>query len=83
MVVVKIEIWPHGEQKNARDLGSIIICNDGTGSKDLGSYNIAVSHGGRYWGKPGVWKSGRLKNYRRSLSPYHLIAKALAVCGIR
>jgi len=83
MVVVKIELWPHGDQEKARDLGSLIICNDMTGTKDYGSYNVAVSHGGRYWGKPGVWKSGLVKNFRRSLSPYHLVARALAACGIR
>jgi len=83
MVVVKIELWPHGDQKKARDLGSMIICNDRTGTPEECSYNVAISRGGRYWGRPGVWKKGKIEKYRRSLSPYHLVARALAVCGIR
>lgn len=83
MVVVKIELWPHGQQEQARDIGLMMISNDCRGTKDVGSYNVTVSHGGRFWGRDGVWKQGRVHAFRRQLSPYHLIARALAACGIR
>jgi hypothetical protein len=83
MIVVKIELWPHGKKEEARDLGVLTISNDGTGTDDVCAYDVLVAHGGKYWGKPGAWKRGRIEKFRRVLSPYHLVARALAACGIR
>lgn len=83
MVVAKIELWPHGVQDKAKPLGVVMIANDGQGDAEHGSYDVALSHAGKYWGKPGAWKSGHIERYRRTLSPYHLVARALAACGIR
>jgi len=82
MVVCKIELYPGGDSSKAQPLGVILIDNDGTGDLEVGNYNVNLSHSGTYWGKPGFWKTGRC-SYRRNLSPYHLIAKALAACGIK
>jgi hypothetical protein len=83
MVVVKIELWPHGKKEEARDLGVLMISNDGTGTAGVCSYDVSIGHGGKYWGKPGAWKRGKVHGFRRQLSPYHLLARALDACGIR
>lgn len=83
MLVVKIEIWPRGDKTQARDIGLILVSNDGQGDKEQAAYDVVVSHGGKYWGKTGKWKRGKVENFRRTLSPYHLVARALAACGIR
>ena len=80
MVVVSIELWPHGDQKRARPLGVALITNDGTGDKVAGNYEVKLSHSGKYIKKPGAYKTGTVKNHRRSLSVYHLIYKALKAC---
>ena len=82
MVVVSIEIWPHGDQSQSRPIGKIQITNDGSGTRAKGSYWVSVAHGGKYINKKGTWKRGRLTNHPRSLSPYHLVVRALMACGI-
>lgn len=77
MIVVKIELWPLGDQAQARVIGQARIANDGTGTSELGNYDVALAHAGAYAGKPGVWKRGRVERHRRALSPYHLVARAL------
>jgi len=79
MIVVKIELWPFGNpnHERARVLGVAKIANDGTGNIINGNYNVELSHAGKYIGKKGVWKKGRVENHKRMLSPYHLLYKAL------
>ena len=74
MVKVTIELCNETE---SRLLGIIAIRNDGTGTPDIGNYEVALSHAGKYIGRPGAWKQGHVKGYRRSLSPYHLVKMAL------
>lgn len=84
MVVVKIELWPHGDESKARPLGVAMIANDGTGDVKTGSYEVQLAHAGRYFGKPGVWKRGRVESHNRQLSPYHLVLSSLkAALGIK
>jgi len=80
MIVVSIEIWPHGDQQKARPIGVALITNDGTGDKVAGNYEVKLAHSGKYIGKSGAYKTGKVKNHRRSLSPYHLVYKALKGC---
>ncbi len=77
MVVVKIELWPGGDQSKARTLGMAMITNDGSGDVATGSYDVELSHSGRYFGRPGCWRRGEVKNHDRQLSPYHLVLSAL------
>ncbi len=82
MVVVKIEMWPHGDESKAYPLGQINIANDDTGTESSGNYKAELLHAGRYWGKPGAYRTGQIKGFPRALSPYHLIARVLGACGI-
>jgi len=78
MVIVRIELWPFGGPKKARLLGVAKIVNNGTGDEKHGNYEVELSHAGKYLNKKkGVWKSGKVKNHLRKLSPYHLVYKAL------
>lgn len=82
MVVVKIEMWPHGDETKAFPIGQMNIANDGTGDVAVGQYEVELLHAGSYFGKPGAWKSAKGFKYLRRLSPYHLVAAALKACGI-
>jgi hypothetical protein len=78
VVVVKVELWPQGDASKAEKLGEVRIANDGTGTPARGNYNVELAHSGRYAGKPGVWRKGRVEGYDRvGLSPYHLVVAAL------
>jgi len=82
MVVVKIELWPHGDESKARPLGVMHISNDRTGTNEIGNYDVELKHAGSYFGKPGNWRTGKISGFLRSLSPYHLVAMALKACRI-
>ncbi len=78
MVVIKLEIWPGGDESKARPLGRIDIANDNTGTEESGNYKARLYHAGRFWGRPGFWKFGSVQGYRRLVqSPYHLVLMAL------
>ena len=76
MIVVKIELWPRGDETKARSLGLARIWNDGSGDTRNGNYQVELEHSGIYRSKKGVWKKGIVKNHLRKLSPYHLVMKA-------
>lgn len=79
MLVVKIELWPHGSEAMKTVIGEARIANDGTGTAVLGNYDVQLAHSGRYASRPGVWKRGRVLGHARELSPYHLVLRALQV----
>lgn len=78
MVVVTIELWPHGDAEQARPLGVVKIALAAVSpDTKVGSYEVELSHAGRFWGRPGIWKSGFLARHFRDLSPYHLVKAAI------
>lgn len=84
MVVVKIEVWPHGREEDRYTIGEARIINDCTGTTELGNYGVELKHAGKFYGKSGIWKRGRVVGHQRELSPYHLVMKAIkAALGIR
>ena len=42
MIYIPIELWPYGDKKRKRTIGSAIIVNDGTGTVETGNYNITI-----------------------------------------
>ena len=38
MIVIRIELWPHGDMSKARILGTGIIANTGQGTNEVGQY---------------------------------------------
>lgn len=82
MIVVKMELWPGGDKAGKRALGVIVIANDGTGTDGSGNYRFSLSHAGRYFGKrKEPWKSGKVRGFVCSLSPYRLLARCLKAAG--
>jgi hypothetical protein len=80
MVVVKIEIWPCGDESKAREIGRMNIINDATGDNTIGNYKYELLHGGIYQGRAGFYKEGRIVGFLRAMSPYHLVLKVLKSC---
>jgi hypothetical protein len=89
MIRVTVELLPHGIESQKRVLGTAIIANDGTasdgsGNSEFGNYNVRLLTGdppiARHAGR--LWRSGRVEGFRRSASPWSLIALALASCQV-
>jgi hypothetical protein len=68
MIVVKIEIWPFGNEEKAKEITRAYIANDGkTSSKTngvFGSYDVRFMQSEQYNPKK-VWKKGRAENVHR------------------
>lgn len=78
MVVVTIELWPHGNPEQIQTLGVIRIINDGTGTLEAGNYKVEAEHAGIFRGKKkGLFKTGVVRGFMRSLSPYRLLCRSL------
>lgn len=40
MLVIKVELWPYGDEKNKEVIGTGVIVNDGSGSAQVGNYDV-------------------------------------------
>ena len=61
MLVIKMELWPFGDESAAKEIARCTIGNDGTGDEDTGNYEVALFNGKR------KWKKGRVENFPRQL----------------
>lgn len=82
MIVVKIELWPRGDESHKIDLGRMTITNDLTSlDPTMGNYGVKIFKGQLYSRKPDdVWKTGRVGNFPRSSKqhgPWDLLYRAL------
>ena len=74
MIVVKIELWPHGIESRARELGRMLIDNQG-GTHTRGDYRVRVLRKGS---KDKVLRECKVDNYpRQSYNIWRLICRAL------
>ena len=75
MIVVRVELWPFGEQKNASTLGIMCVANDGSGTKTKGNYKaMAFAKGSRVK----IWKDTEIKNFpRKKLLHWDLLYRVL------
>lgn len=84
LITVKIELWPWGDEKRAREIGRMYIANVG-GTVERGDYDVAVCRRGTMEVPqpvdpegPKATRSGEVKNYPRlSYNVWRLIARAL------
>jgi hypothetical protein len=92
MLVVRIELWPKGDESTKRDLAVIAIANVG-GDATAGDYEYAISNqaGTRYagsldphellappqGGKRPYWKRGKIVGFARSLGAVRLVHRVL------
>lgn len=79
MIVIRIEMWPLGDESRKRELGVGHIINDGNGSVERGDYRVELLKSPEYAKSPGIWKKGRVQNFPRlRLGPWDLLFRALA-----
>lgn len=83
MLVVKIEMWPRGQEDRSFEIGRTYIWNKG-GNDKRGDYNVAVKRKGDFERKDGylpskgAMRSGEVINYPRlSYNVWRLVLRAL------
>lgn len=75
MLVVTVEIWPGGGLKGRKDLGYLVIGNDGTGTSESGSYLAGFVDDPENF--VSIEKFKKLKDHKRSDGFWPLVNKAL------
>ena len=71
MLRIKIELVPYGKEDLTRQIGSVIISNDGTGTHTVGNYKYTLSD------ETGSIK-GELKEFKRVKgNAFHLLRDVL------
>jgi hypothetical protein len=80
MIRVTIEMLPHGMELGRHTIGVIEIANDGTGTVDVGNYDVKLTKEPPIAKTRGTWRKGVVRNFpRRTLGPYDLLYRALTV----
>ena len=75
MLVIKIELWPFGDESRKKVLGLATIVNDGTGTHELGNYDCRILQKG---GKGKAIRKGRVEGFSRITNgPWNLVLRAL------
>lgn len=72
MIVVKVEIWPFGEESEAKEIGRMKIANDGTGSLGLGNYFFTINP------QTDNEVRGEVRNHQRQRGVWVLLQKCLS-----
>lgn len=80
MIVVKVELWPGGDPKRARDLGTATIANV-SALGEHSDYEVRLLKGAEYSNRPGtLYKAGKVISFPRTdkrWGPWELLALAL------
>ena len=71
MLIVRVELWPHGDELRKEEIGKLVIANDGTGTAVFGNYDIELSE------KERETEKGRVETYFRKHSVWVLVKRAL------
>lgn len=81
MIVVKLELWPGGDESRKEDLGTAQVVNTAVSSPDMGSYDVRLLKGAKYSRHAGdIWKQGTVLRFPRlseHWGPWELLALAL------
>jgi hypothetical protein len=82
MLVVRLEVWPFGDESLKHELGRGTITNDQSGDLEIASYDVSLD-----WLSPqsrqmrkrrGAWRRGRVEHFpRHRLGPWDLLYRAL------
>ena len=74
MLKCTIELIPFGDVTQIETLATVMVCNDKTGSHNLGNYNIYLDEKGKKY-------TGRVENHPRlQHGPAFLVARAIDAC---
>lgn len=72
MLVIRMELWPQGQEAKKVEIAKCHIGNDGSGDEETGNYNIVLFNGKRRW------KRGRVEGFaRKKLEGWDLLYRGL------
>lgn len=60
MIIIKVELWPHGDEERKEEIASAKLWNDGSGDNEIGNYEYTL-----YGKKKTEIQGGFLKGFKR------------------
>lgn len=73
MIVLRMELWPHGNEAEKETVATATIVNDGSGSPTVANYDVELFNGKR------LWKKCRVENFpRKKLLGWDVLCRAMA-----
>jgi hypothetical protein len=75
MLRVRVEIVPFGVESNSREIGQMVIANDGTGDSSSGNYVFVYSD------THGEYGEGTIKDFSRADGFWKLVSECLSNPG--
>lgn len=84
MIVVKMEMWPGGDEVRARPIATAVIFNDATGNSVIGNYQYVIGRKGKYDPRSllsgrHVLRQGRITGFnRKARKAWELVMLCLA-----
>ncbi|HSY50415.1 MAG TPA: hypothetical protein VLC46_16505 [Thermoanaerobaculia bacterium] len=79
MIVVRVELWPKGDESRKREIGLGQITNVGS-STARGDYTVKLLKSPEYAKTGGIWRSGWVRDFPRTsgaFGPWDLLLLAL------
>jgi hypothetical protein len=80
MLVIKIELWPYGDETKAKELARMDLWNDGTLLGELGNYEASSVIHESPWGEM-QRRGGKVLKHNRHHYVWSLVAKMLKAMG--
>lgn len=76
MIVIKVEIWPFGDEKKGREIGRLHIVNDGTQTgTDIGDYDVFAGHPETH--RDDAFEQARVEGHQRAKGIWPLLKRAV------
>jgi hypothetical protein len=72
MIMVRIEVWPYGDEEHAEPLGKLYIANTGAGTLAVADYDLLLDEGS------GRKRVAVVRGYERERGWLPLLREALA-----
>lgn len=77
MLVIKLELWPMGSEKNKRELGRIDLWNNLKGTREYGSYEFTVTEDASPFNAGPLFEKGSIDDHPRRSYGWDVVKKAL------
>lgn len=80
MIVVKLELHSAIDH-TITEVGRMYLTNDGTGTDEIGNYDVKIMRKGVSNSNGAVWKYGKVvRHSRKAVTVWILIVKAISAC---
>lgn len=75
MIVVKVELWPFGDEARREEIGRLHIVNDGSGDSETGNYDVFAGEPETH--RKDAFECARVEGHTREQGVWPLFKRAV------